>query len=100
MSEFNNRIPTILLSELNDSDRDKYFQLLLENDLEFQLDDSGYYVATIRVLNPKVPIIKESRDVSPRVTRETFSSKQKSMFTDSLDTSSSRISRQLKTPER
>lgn len=100
MSEFNNRIPTVLLSELNDNDRDKYFQFLLENDVAFQLDDFGYYVAIIRVVNPKGSVLRESRDVSPKVTRETFSSKQKSVITDSLDESTSRIPRLLKTPER
>lgn len=101
MSELNNRIPTVLLSELNESDREKYFQFLLENDVAFTLDESGYYVAIIRVVNPKGPVLRENRDASPKVTRETFSSKQKSVLTDTFDTSRSRTpTRQMKTPER
>ena len=46
-------IPTIVLSELPQVEREKYFKFLLENEVQFIEDGNGYYTALIKVLNSK-----------------------------------------------
>lgn len=50
--EDNNQVKTIIFSELSKSDKSKYFQFLIENDVNFTKDENGNYVALIKVLNP------------------------------------------------
>ncbi len=46
------KVKTIIFSELPKNDKVKYFQFLIENDINFTKDDNGNYVALIKVLNP------------------------------------------------
>lgn len=46
-------IPTIVLGELPQSEREKYFKFLLENEVQFIEDGSGYFTAIIKVVNSK-----------------------------------------------
>lgn len=43
---------TIIFSELPQADKVKYFNFLLENDINFSRDEAGNYVALVKVLNP------------------------------------------------
>ena len=43
---------TIIFSELPQNDKIKYFNFLLENDINFSRDEQGNYVALVKVLNP------------------------------------------------
>ena len=43
---------TVVFSELPQQDKIKYFNFLLENDINFSRDESGNYVALVKVLNP------------------------------------------------
>ena len=45
-------VKTIIFSELPQQDKIKYFNFLLENDINFSRDESGNYVALVKVLNP------------------------------------------------
>ena len=45
-------IPTLVLGELPQPERDNYFNFLVENDIKFVEDEHGYYVAVIKVVNP------------------------------------------------
>lgn len=45
-------IKTIVLSELPKNEKVKYFQFLIENDVNFTKDEKGNYIAMIKVLNP------------------------------------------------
>jgi hypothetical protein len=45
-------VKTIVFSELSKNEKMKYFQFLLENDINFTRDESGNYIALIKVLNP------------------------------------------------
>ena len=45
-------VKTIIFSELPQADKIKYFNFLLENDINFSRDESGNYVALVKVLNP------------------------------------------------
>ena len=42
----------MIFSELPQQDKIKYFNFLLENDINFSRDESGNYVALVKVLNP------------------------------------------------
>ncbi len=57
-------VRTVVLSELPKQEKLKYFQFLLENDINFSKDERGNYVALIKVLNPNfnydVDLQKES----------------------------------------
>ena len=63
---------TVVFSELPQQDKIKYFNFLLENDINFSRDESGDYVALVKVLNPafyggvqnnsKVNIINKDKD--------------------------------------
>lgn len=46
-------IKTIVLSELPKHEKVKYFQFLLDNDINFSKDENGNYVALVKVLNPQ-----------------------------------------------
>lgn len=46
-------VKTIVLSELPKHEKVKYFQFLLDNDINFSKDESGNYLALIKVLNPQ-----------------------------------------------
>lgn len=46
-------IKTIVLSELPKNEKVKYFQFLLDNDINFSKDDQGNYIALVKVLNPQ-----------------------------------------------
>ena len=46
-------IPTIVLSERPQAEREKYFKFLLENEVQFIEDGHGYYTAIIKVVNTK-----------------------------------------------
>lgn len=46
-------IKTIVLSELPKNEKVKYFQFLIENDINFTKDERGNYIALIKVLNPQ-----------------------------------------------
>ena len=43
---------TVIFSELPQQDKIKYFNFLLENDINFSRDEQGNYVALVKVLNP------------------------------------------------
>ncbi len=43
---------TIIFSELPNQEKKKYFNFLLENDINFSRDENGYYVALVKLLNP------------------------------------------------
>ena len=43
---------TIVFSKLSKDDKSKYFNFLLENDINFSRDEQGNYVALVKVLNP------------------------------------------------
>jgi hypothetical protein len=45
-------VKTIIFSELPQQDKIKYFNFLLENDINFSRDETGNYVALVKVLNP------------------------------------------------
>jgi hypothetical protein len=45
-------VKTIVFSELPKNEKIKYFNFLLENDINFTRDENGYYVALVKVLNP------------------------------------------------
>ena len=45
-------VKTIIFSELPQQDKIKYFNFLLENDINFSRDEAGNYVALVKVLNP------------------------------------------------
>jgi hypothetical protein len=45
-------VKTIVFSELSKSEKMKYFQFLLENDINFTRDESGSYTALVKILNP------------------------------------------------
>ena len=49
----NKGIKTIILSELPKHEKVKYFQFLLDNDINFTKDDKGNYIALVKVLNPQ-----------------------------------------------
>ena len=42
----------MIFSELPQQDKIKYFNFLLENDINFSRDESGNYIALVKVLNP------------------------------------------------
>ena len=42
----------MIFSELPQQDKIKYFNFLLENDINFSRDEQGNYVALVKVLNP------------------------------------------------
>lgn len=46
-------IKTIILSELPKNEKVKYFQFLIDNDINFTKDEQGNYVALVKVLNPQ-----------------------------------------------
>ena len=46
-------VKTIVLSELPKHEKVKYFQFLLDNDINFSKDEQGNYVALVKVLNPQ-----------------------------------------------
>lgn len=46
-------IKTIVLSELPKNEKVKYFQFLIDNDINFTKDEQGNYVALVKVLNPQ-----------------------------------------------
>ena len=50
--KFQKNVKTIIFSELPQQDKIKYFNFLLENDINFSRDESGNYVALVKVLNP------------------------------------------------
>lgn len=43
---------TIIFSQLSQEDQKKYFNFLLENDINFSQDENGNYLALIKILNP------------------------------------------------
>lgn len=43
---------TIVFSELPNQEKKKYFNFLLENEINFTRDESGNYVALVKLLNP------------------------------------------------
>lgn len=43
---------TIVFSELPQNEKKKYFNFLLENEINFSRDENGYYVALVKLLNP------------------------------------------------
>jgi hypothetical protein len=49
----NKGIKTIVLSELPKHEKVKYFQFLLDNEINFTKDDQGNYIALVKVLNPQ-----------------------------------------------
>ena len=49
---FQKNVKTVIFSELPQQDKIKYFNFLLENDINFSRDESGNYVALVKVLNP------------------------------------------------
>ncbi|OMJ94291.1 hypothetical protein SteCoe_2636 [Stentor coeruleus] len=75
-------IPTIVLSELPQPEREKYFKFLLENDVQFIEDGRGYYTAIIKVLNSKDQLALPRLEKS-RILNSTFSYKQKMVITES-----------------
>ena len=46
-------VKTIIFSELPKNEKLKYFQFLIENDINFSKDEEGNYIALIKVLNPQ-----------------------------------------------
>lgn len=80
-------IPTIILGELPLSEREKYFKFLLENDVQFTEDQQGYYTAIIKVVNSKGKTQLDQstflKSDKSRILESTFSSKQKTVITDS-----------------
>ena len=44
---------TIIFSELAKSEKMKYFNFLLENEINFTKDENGDYIALIKILNPQ-----------------------------------------------
>lgn len=87
MDEQLKNIPTIVLSELPLSEREKYFKFLLENDVQFVEDQQGYYTAIIKVVNSKGKTNSDSLNLlktdRSRILESTFSSKQKMVITES-----------------
>ena len=51
-NESQNKIKTLIFSELPKQNKIKYFELLLENDIKFSKDTKGNYVALVKLLNP------------------------------------------------
>lgn len=93
-------IPTIVLSELPASEKEKYFKFLLENDVQFVEDQQGYYTAIIKVVNSKGEKYSDQTNFlktdKSRVFESTFSSKQKMVITESpRSTSPSILNRSL-----
>ena len=43
-----------ILSELNARDKERYFELLLENEAKFFQDEAGNYISSLRLLAPGV----------------------------------------------
>jgi len=42
-----------VFSELPKADKIKYFNFLLENEINFARDESGDYIALVKILNPQ-----------------------------------------------
>jgi hypothetical protein len=80
-------IPTIVLSELPQSEREKYFNFLLENEVQFTEDPSGYYTAIIKVVNTKgtkkTETLPQAKLEKSRFLDSTFSYKQKTVISES-----------------
>ena len=71
---FLKHIPTLILSELPQTERDKYFNFLVENDIKFVEDADGYFVAVIKVVNPD----QQKAEKVSLADKGTYSSRQKS----------------------
>jgi len=52
-------VKTVVFSELPKHEKMKYFNFLLENEINFNKDESGNYVALVKVLNPQYYAEKE-----------------------------------------
>lgn len=90
MAEYLNSIPTLVLKDLPKRERDQYFNFLLENEVQFVEDEEGYFVAVIKVVNPKLPGLETSNSKSPiRAMQATFSFRQKTVAVDSPRTTRS-----------
>lgn len=72
-------IPTVCLSELSAKDQERYFQLLVEHDIQFVEDASGSFLATIRIVKPpkEAVALRSYREAQSRLMKQTFSSQQK-----------------------
>jgi hypothetical protein len=46
-------VKTVVFSELPKNEKMKYFNFLLENEINFTRDENGFYVALVKVLNPQ-----------------------------------------------
>ena len=58
-SNLQKNIKTVIFSELPKYEKMKYFNFLLENEINFNKDDAGSYIATVKVLNPQYYADKE-----------------------------------------
>ena len=72
-------IPTVCLSELSPKDQERYFQLLVEHDIQFVEDASGAFLATIRIVKPpkEAVAMRSYHEAQSRLMKQTFSSQQK-----------------------
>lgn len=99
-------IPTLVLGDLPPPERDHYFKFLLENEVQFVEDEYGYFVAVIRVINPKRKIYlvnsttKTNINDKQRLLQSTFSYKQKIVSHESPKEDSTNSRKKSKTPER
>jgi hypothetical protein len=76
-------IPTVCLSELSAKDQERYFQMLVENDIQFVEDSTGAFLATIRIVKPpkedKAGPMHTYQETQSRLMKQTFSSQQKAV---------------------
>lgn len=49
---YQKNVKTVIFSELPKNEKMKYFNFLLENDINFTRDENGFYIALVKVLNP------------------------------------------------
>jgi len=59
----------------------KYFNFLLENDINFKLDETGNYTALVKVFNPEY--YKEKENVKSQTERNNFDSEKNREFSKS-----------------
>jgi len=60
---------TIVLSEMPTREKEKYYQLLLENNCKFFEDDKGNYVGSVRLLAPGVKDKDETRSSAEAIVK-------------------------------
>ncbi|CAG9330597.1 unnamed protein product [Blepharisma stoltei] len=95
-------IPTLVLGDLPPREREHYFKFLVENEVQFVEDEHGYFVAVIRVINPKLnsTTTKKAKGDKQRLFQSTFSYQQKVVSNESPKEEPSSQRSKSKTPER